>query len=86
MASEAVTQSCQVGKSHSSIGLEVLLVPSEAEAVADANLHFSGFLAPATGAAEGVHQPVREEAPPDVILVANLCAQSSSIHCTGHEH
>ena len=86
VASEALTQSCQVGKSQSSIGLEVLLVPSDAEPDADANLHFSGFLAPATGAAEGVHQPVREEAPPDVILVANLCAQSSSIHCTSRKH
>ena len=86
VASEAFTQSCQVGKSHSSIGLEVLLVPSDAEPDADADLHFSGFLAPATGAAEGVHQPVREEAPPDVILVANLGAQSSSIHYTSHKH
>ena len=86
VASEALTQSCQVGKSHSTIGLDVLLVHLDAERHADANLHFSGFLAPATGAAEGVHQPVGEEAPPDVILVANLCAQTSSIHCTGHKH
>ena len=64
----------------------MLLVLMAAEPGADADLHLSGFLAPATGAAEGVHQPVREEAPPDVILVADLCAQSSSIHCTGHMH
>ena len=47
-----------------------------------ADLQFLGLLAPATAAAEGVHHPVRNGAPPDVVLVPYLCPQASSVHCT----
>jgi len=46
------------------------------------DLHLLGFLTPATWTAECVHHPVWDEASPDVILVANLCSQGSSIPCT----
>ena len=46
-----------------------------------AYLHFSGLLTPATAAAKGMHQPVWNGSPLDVVLMPYLCSQPSSSYC-----